>query len=313
MKYVTYRHAYKNGRQHTTRKEWDTLEAAMKYTLRYTSENLIDLDCYAVTEGGNSAFDIMIYSYYAFTARNFEFHFKDAYSFCKEIEFKVTDVVSYYEAEAVLLELEENTNLEASRSEAVKAALTAVKAALEAKAEELEIKYAELPADVELSDEAQALYTLDCNENPTSDNGGNWGTVVKLSEILCDGADPFGWTGKPADTVAGEMLRALIWLNKSFREQGEKIMSGYSGSNRSFQYLVDMAKGLERPTLSMTLKNLTSVVDGNDVAYRVILRFITSEVLFLLKDHLELMFEMNEDRISKHKPKGKEWEEYDAA
>lgn len=264
MKYVTYRHAYKNGRQHTTRKEWDTLEAAMKYTLRYTSENLMGLDCYAVTEGGNSAFDIMIYSYYAFTARNFEFHFKDAYSFCKEIEFKVTDVASYYEAEAVLLEPEENTNLEASRSEAVKAAL-------EAKAEEQEIKYAELPADVELSDEAQALYTLDCNENPTPDNGGNWGTVVKLSEILCDGVDPFGWTGKPADTVAGEMLRALIWLNKSFREQGEKIMSGYSGSNRSFQYLMDMAQELNATGLSQRLNTLKDVVEI-DVAYRLALR-----------------------------------------
>lgn len=305
MKYVTYRHAYKNGRQHTTRKEWDTLEAAMKYTLRYTSENLIDLDCYAVTEGGNSAFDIMIYSYYAFTARNFEFHFKDAYSFCKEIEFKVTDVVSYYEAEAVLLELEENTNLEASRSEAVKAAL-------EAKAEELEIKYAELPVDVELSDEAQALYTLDCNENPIDTNGGNWGTVVKLSEILCDGADPFGWTGKPADTVAGEMLRALIWLNKSFREQGEKIMSGYSGSNRSFQYLMDMAQELDYTHLSQALNSLKPVV-GDDVAYRILLRFVTSKLLFLLKDHPELMFKKNQDLISRHKPKGKEWEEYDAA
>ena len=305
MKYVTYRHAYKNGRQHTTRKEWDTLEAAMKYTLRYTSEKLIDLDCYAVTEGGNSAFDIMIYSYYAFTARNFEFHFKDAYSFCKEIEFKVTGVASYYEAEAVLLELEENTNLEASRSEAVKAAL-------EAKAEELEIKYAELPADVELSDEAQALYTLDCNENPIDTNGGNWGTVVKLSEILCDGADPFGWTGKPADTVAGEMLRALIWLNKSFREQGEKIMSGYSGSNRSFQYLMDMAQELDYTHLSQALNSLKPVV-GDDVAYRILLRFVTSKLLFLLKDHPELMFKKNQDLISKHKPKGKEWEEYDAA
>ena len=305
MKYVTYRHAYKNGRQHTTRKEWDTLEAAMKYTLRYTSEKLIDLDCYAVTEGGNSAFDIMIYSYYAFTARNFEFHFKDAYSFCKEIEFKVTGVASYYEAEAVLLELEENTNLEASRSEAVKAAL-------EAKAEELEIKYAELPTDVELSDEAQALYTLDCNENPIDTNGGNWGTVVKLSEILCDGADPFGWTGKPADTVAGEMLRALIWLNKSFREQGEKIMSGYSGSNRSFQYLMDMAQELDYTHLSQALNNLKPVV-GDDVAYRILLRFVTSKLLFLLKDHPELMFKKNQDLISKHKPKGKEWEEYDAA
>lgn len=307
MKYVTYRHAYKNGRQHTTRKEWDTLEAAMKYTLRYTSENLIDLDCYAVTEGGNSAFDIMIYSYYAFTARNFEFHFKDAYSFCKEIEFKVTDVVSYYEAEAVLLELEENTNLEA-----VKAALTAVKAALEAKAEELEIKYAEIPADVELSDEAQALYTLDCNENPIDTNGGNWGTVVKLSEILCDGADPFGWTGKPADTVAGEMLRALIWLTKSFKEQGEKIMSGYSGSNRSFQYLMDMAQELDYTHLSQVLNSLKPVV-GYDVAYRILLRFVTSKLLFLLKDRPELMFKKNRDLISRHKPKGKEWEEYDAA
>ena len=307
MKYVTYRHAYKNGRQHTTRKEWDTLEAAMKYTLRYTSENLIDLDCYAVTEGGNSAFDIMIYSYYAFTARNFEFHFKDAYSFCKEIEFKVTDVVSYYEAEAVLLELEENTNLEA-----VKAALTAVKAALEAKAEELEIKYAELPADVELSDEAQTLYTLDCNENPIDTNGGNWGTVVKLSEILCDGADPFGWTGKPADTVAGEMLRALIWLIKSFKEQGEKIMSGYSGSNRSFQYLMDMAQELDYTHLSQVLNSLKPVV-GDDVAYRILLRFVTSKLLFLLKDRPELMFKKNWDLISRHKPKGKEWEEYDAA
>ena len=305
MKYVTYRHAYKNGRQHTTRKEWDTLEAAMKYTLRYTSENLIDLDCYAVTEGGNSAFDIMIYSYYAFTARNFEFHFKDAYSFCKEIEFEVTDVASYYEAEAVLLELEENTNLEASRSEAVKAAL-------EAKAEELEIKYAELPTDAELSDEAQALYTLDCNKNPIDTNGGNWGTVVKLSEILCDGADPFGWTGKPADTVAGEMLRALIWLNKSFREQGEKIMSGYSGSNRSFQYLMDMAQELDYTHLSQALNNLKPVV-GDDVAYRMLLRFVTSKLLFLLKDHPELMFKKNRDLISRHKPKGKEWEEYDAA
>lgn len=300
MKYVTYRHAYKNGRQHTTRKEWDTLEAAMKYTLRYTSENLIDLDCYAVTEGGNSAFDIMIYSYYAFTARNFEFHFKDAYSFCREIEFKVTDVVSYYEAEAVLLELEENTNLEA------------VKAALEAKAEELEIKYAELPTDVELSDEAQALYTLDCNENPIDTNGGNWGTVVKLSEILCDGADPFGWTGKPADTVAGEMLRALIWLTKSFKEQGEKIMSGYSGSNCSFQYLMDMAQELDYTHLSQALNSLKPVV-GDDVAYRILLRFVTSKLLFLLKDHPELMFKKNRDLISRHKPKGKEWEEYDAA
>lgn len=305
MKYVTYRHAYKNGRQHTTRKEWDTLEAAMKYTLRYTSENLIDLDCYAVTEGGNSTFDIMIYSYYAFTARNFEFHFKDAYSFCKEIEFKVTDVASYYEAEAVLLELEENTNLEASKSEAVKAAL-------EAKAEELEIKYAELPADVELSDEAQALYTLDCNENPIDTNGGNWGTVVKLSEILCDGADPFGWTGKPADTVAGEMLRALIWLTKSFKEQGEKIMSGYSGSNRSFQYLMDMAQELDYTHLSQALNSLKPVV-GDDVAYRILLRFVNSKLLFLLKDHPELMFKKNRDLISRHKSKGKEWEEYDAA
>lgn len=302
MKYVTYRHAYKNGKLHSTRKEWDTLETAMKYTLRYTTENLDHVNCYA--EGYISILNIPVYSYYAI-AGNFEFVFKDAQSICKEIEFQIVDVASYYEIKAILLELG-NTSLEAPSSETVKAAL-------EAKAEKLEIKYAELPADVELSDEAQALYTLDCNENPTSDNGGNWGTAVKLSEILCDGADPFGWTGKPADTVAGEMLRALIWLNKSFREQGEKIMSGYSGSNRSFQYLVDMAKGLERPTLSMTLKNLTSVVDGNDVAYGVILRFVTSKLLFLLKDHPELMFKKNRDLISRHKPKGKEWEEYDAA
>ena len=305
MKYITYRHAYKNDRPHTTRKEWDTLEAAMKYTLRYTSENLNEVDCYAVPDGGSGAFDIMVYSYYPKKTGDFEFAFKDAQSFCKEIEIQVTDVAGYYEAKEVLLELEENTKLEAPRSEAVKAAL-------KAKEEELEIKYTELPADAEVSEEAHALYILDCNEEPTSYNGGNWGTVAKLSEILCDGADPFGWTGKPADSVAGEMLRALIWLNKSFREQGEKIMSGYSGSNRSFQYLVDTAQELERPTLSRTLGNLTSVVE-NDVAYRVILRFLTSEVLYLLKDHPELMFEINEDRISKHKPKGKEWEEYDAA
>ena len=190
--------------------------------------------------------------------------------------------------------------------------LTAEKAALEAKAEELEIKYAELPADVELSDEAQALYTLDCNENPIDTNGGNWGTVVKLSEILCDGADPFGWTGKPADTVAGEMLRALIWLTKSFKEQGEKIMSGYSGSNRSFQYLMDMAQELDYTHLSQALNSLKPVV-GDDVAYRILLRFVNSKLLFLLKDHPELMFKKNRDLISRHKPKGKEWEEYDAA
>ena len=302
MKYVTYRHAYKNGRQHTTRKEWDTLEAAMKYTLRYTTENLHHVNCYA--EGYISILNIPVYSYYAI-AGNFEFVFKDAQSICKEIEFQIVDVASYYEIKSILLELEENTNLEASRSEAVKAAL-------EAKAEELEIKYAELPADVELSDEAQALYTLDCNENPIDTNGGNWGTVVKLSEILCDGADPFGWTGKPADTVAGEMLGALIWLNKSFREQGEKIMSGYSGSNRSFQYLMDMAQELDYTHLSQALNNLKPVV-GDDVAYRILLRFVTSKLLFLLKDHPELMFKKNRDLISKHKPKGKEWEEYDAA
>lgn len=301
MKYVTYRHAYKNGRQHTTRKEWDTLEAAMKYTLRYTTENLHHVNCYA--EGYISILNIPVYSYYAI-AGNFEFVFKDAQRICKEIEFQIVDVASYYEIKAILLELG-NTSLKAPSSETVKAAL-------EAKAEELEIKYAELPADVELSDEAQALYTLDCNENPIDTNGGNWGTVVKLSEILCDGADPFGWTGKPADTVAGEMLRALIWLNKSFREQGEKIMSGYSGSNRSFQYLMDMAQELDYTHLSQALNNLKPVV-GDDVAYRILLRFVTSKLLFLLKDHLELMFKKNQDLISKHKPKGKEWEEYDAA
>lgn len=301
MKYVTYRHAYKNGRQHTTRKEWDTLEAAMKYTLRYTTENLDHVNCYA--EGYISILNIPVYSYYAI-AGNFEFVFKDAQSICKEIEFQIVDVASYYEIKAILLELG-NTSLEAPSSETVKAAL-------EAKAEELEIKYAELPADVELSDEAQALYTLDCNENPIDTNGGNWGTVVKLSEILCDGADPFGWTGKPADTVAGEMLRALIWLTKSFREQGEKIMSGYSGSNRSFQYLMDMAQELDYTHLSQALNSLKPVV-GDDVAYRILLRFVTSKLLFLLKDHPELMFKVNEDCISRHKPKGKEWEEYDAA
>lgn len=301
MKYVTYRHAYKNGRQHTTRKEWDTLEAAMKYTLRYTTENLHHVNCYA--EGYISILNIPVYSYYAI-AGNFEFVFKDAQRICKEIEFQIVDVASYYEIKAILLELG-NTSLEAPSSETVKAAL-------EAKAEELEIKYAELPADVELSDEAQALYTLDCNENPIDTNGGNWGTVVKLSEILCDGADPFGWTGKPADTVAGEMLRALIWLNKSFREQGEKIMSGYSGSNRSFQYLMDMAQELDYTHLSQALNNLKPVV-GDDVAYRILLRFVTSKLLFLLKDHPELMFKKNRDLISRHKPKGKEWEEYDAA
>lgn len=301
MKYVTYRHAYKNGRQHTTRKEWDTLEAAMKYTLRYTTENLHHVNCYA--EGYISILNIPVYSYYAI-AGNFEFVFKDAQRICKEIEFQIVDVASYYEIKAILLELG-NTSLKAPSSETVKAAL-------EAKAEELEIKYAELPADVELSDEAQALYTLDCNENPIDTNGGNWGTVVKLSEILCDGADPFGWTGKPADTVAGEMLRALIWLTKSFKEQGEKIMSGYSGSNRSFQYLMDMAQELDYTHLSQALNNLKPVV-GDDVAYRILLRFVTSKLLFLLKDHPELMFKVNEDCISRHKPKGKEWEEYDAA
>lgn len=301
MKYVTYRHAYKNGRQHTTRKEWDTLEAAMKYTLRYTTENLHLVNCYA--EGYISILNIPVYSYYAI-AGNFKFVFKDVQSICKEIEFQIVDVASYYEIKAILLELG-NTSLEAPSSETVKAAL-------EAKAEELEIKYAELPADVELRDEAQALYTLDCNENPIDTNGGNWGTVVKLSEILCDGADPFGWTGKPADTVAGEMLRALIWLTKSFKEQGEKIMSGYSGSNRSFQYLMDMAQELDYTHLSQALNNLKPVV-GDDVAYRILLRFVTSKLLFLLKDHPELMFKVNEDCISRHKPKGKEWEEYDAA
>lgn len=304
MKYVTYRHALKNGRPHKTRKEWDTLEAAMKYTMRYTSKNLIGLSCYAVTEGGNSTFDIMVYSYYSKKAGDFEFVFKDAQSFCNEIEIQVVDVASYYELKAILLELD-NTSLEAPSSEAVKAAL-------EAKAEELGIKYAEIPADVELSAGAQALYILDCNENPIDTNGGNWGTVVKLSEILCDGADPFGWTGKPADTVAGEMLRALIWLTKSFWEQGEKIMSGYSGSNHSFQYLMDKAKELDYTHLSQALNSLKPTV-GDDVAYRILLRFVTSKMLYLLKDHPELMFEMNEDRISKHKPKGKEWKEYDAA
>ena len=301
MKYVTYRHAYKNGKLHSTRKEWDTLEAAMKYTLRYTTENLDHVNCYA--EGYISILNIPVYSYYAI-AGNFEFVFKDAQSICKEIEFQIVDVASYYEIKAILLELG-NTSLEAPSSETVKAAL-------EAKAEELEIKYAELPADVELSDEAQALYTLDCNENPIDTNGGNWGTVVKLSEILCDGADPFGWTGKPADTVAGEMLRALIWLTKSFKEQGEKIMSGYSGSNRSFQYLMDMAQELDYTHLSQALNSLKPVV-GDDVAYRILLRFVTSKLLFLLKDHPELMFKKNRDLIPRHKPKGKEWEEYDAA
>lgn len=301
MKYVTYRHAYKNGKLHSTRKEWDTLEAAMKYTLRYTTENLDHVNCYA--EGYISILNIPVYSYYAI-AGNFEFVFKDAQSICKEIEFQIVDVASYYEIKAILLELG-NTSLEAPSSETVKAAL-------EAKAEELEIKYAELPADVELSDEAQALYTLDCNENPIDTNGGNWGTVVKLSEILCDGADPFGWAGKPADTVAGEMLRALIWLTKSFKEQGEKIMSGYSGSNRSFQYLMDMAQELDYTHLSQALNSLKPVV-GDDVAYRILLRFVTSKLLFLLKDHPELMFKKNRDLISRHKPKGKEWEEYDAA
>mgnify|MGYP007119972285 FL=1 len=301
MKYVTYRHAYKNGKLHSTRKEWDTLKTAMKYTLRYTTENLDHVNCYA--EGYISILNIPVYSYYAI-AGNFEFVFKDAQSICKEIEFQIVDVASYYEIKAILLELG-NTSLEAPSSETVKAAL-------EAKAEELEIKYAELPADVELSDEAQALYTLDCNENPIDTNGGNWGTVVKLSEILCDGADPFGWTGKPADTVAGEMLRALIWLTKSFKEQGEKIMSGYSGSNRSFQYLMDMAKELDYTHLSQALNSLMPVV-GDDVAYRILLRFVTSKLLFLLKDHPELMFKKNRDLISRHKPKGKAWEEYDAA
>lgn len=301
MKYVTYRHAYKNGKLHSTRKEWDTLETAMKYTLRYTTENLDHVNCYA--EGYISILNIPVYSYYAI-AGNFEFVFKDAQSICKEIEFQIVDVASYYEIKAILLELG-NTSLEAPSSETVKAAL-------EAKAEELEIKYAELPADVELSDEAQALYTLDCNENPIDTNGGNWGTVVKLSEILCDGADPFGWTGKPADKVAGEMLRALIWLTKSFKEQGEKIMSGYSGSNRSFQYLMDMAQELDYTHLSQALNSLMPVV-GDDVAYRILLRFVTSKLLFLLKDHPELMFKKNRDLISRHKPKGKEWEEYDAA
>lgn len=301
MKYVTYRHAYKNGKLHSTRKEWDTLEAAMKYTLRYTTENLDHVNCYA--EGYISILNIPVYSYYAI-AGNFEFVFKDAQSICKEIEFQIVDVASYYEIKAILLELG-NTSLEAPSSETVKAAL-------EAKAEELEIKYAELPADVELSDEAQALYTLDCNENPIDTNGGNWGTVVKLSEILCDGADPFGWAGKPADAVAGEMLRALIWLTKSFKEQGEKIMSGYSGSNRSFQYLMDMAQELDYTHLSQALNSLKPVV-GDDVAYRILLRFVTSKLLFLLKDHPELMFKKNRDLISRHKPKGKEWEEYDAA
>ena len=301
MKYVTYRHAYKNGKLHSTRKEWDTLETAMKYTLRYTTENLDHVNCYA--EGYISILNIPVYSYYAI-AGNFEFVFKDAQSICKEIEFQIVDAASYYEIKAILLELG-NTSLEAPSSETVKAAL-------EAKAEELEIKYAELPADVELSDEAQALYTLDCNENPIDTNGGNWGTVVKLSEILCDGADPFGWTGKPADTVAGEMLKALIWLTKSFKEQGEKIMSGYSGSNRSFQYLMDMAQELDYTHLSQALNSLKPVV-GDDVAYRILLRFVTSKLLFLLKDHPELMFKKNRDLISRHKPKGKEWEEYDAA
>ena len=303
MKYITYRHAYKNDRRHTTRKEWDTLEAAMKYTMRYTSENLIDLDCYVLTEGSNSIFDIMIYSYYPKKA-GFEFVFKDAQSFCKEIETQVVDVASYYEIKAILLELD-NTSLEAPSSEAVKAAL-------ETKAEELGIKHAEVPADVELSDEAQALYILDCEEDPTSHNEGNWGTVVKLSEILCDGADPFGWTGKPADSVAGEMLRALIWLNKSFCEQGEKIMTGYSGSNRSYQYLVDMTEELNATALSRRLRYLKAVVE-NDASYRMTLRTVTSRILYLLKEHPELMFKRNQDRISKHKPKGKEWEEYDAA
>lgn len=301
MKYVTYRHAYKNGKLHSTRKEWDTLETAMKYTLRYTTENLDHVNCYA--EGYISILNIPVYSYYAI-AGSFEFVFKDAQSICKEIEFQIVDAASYYEIKAILLELG-NTSLEAPSSETVKAAL-------EAKAEELEIKYAELPADVELSDEAQVLYTLDCNENPIDTNGGNWGTVVKLSEILCDGADPFGWTGKPADTVAGEMLRALIWLTKSFKEQGEKIMSGYSGSNRSFQYLMDMAQELDYTHFSQALNSLKPVV-GDDVAYRILLRFVTSKLLFLLKDHPELMFKKNRDLISRHKPKGKEWEEYDAA
>lgn len=80
MKYVTYRHAYKNGKLHSTRKEWDTLEAAMKYTLRYTTENLDHVNCYA--EGYISILNIPVYSYYAI-AGNFEFVFKDVQSICK--------------------------------------------------------------------------------------------------------------------------------------------------------------------------------------------------------------------------------------
>ena len=89
-------------------------------------------------------------------------------------------------------------------------------------------------------------------------------------------------------------------------------MSGYSGSNRSFQYLMDMAQELDYTHLSQALNSLKPVV-GDDVAYRILLRFVNSKLLFLLKDHPQLMFKVNEDCISKHKPKGKEWEEYDAA
>lgn len=110
-----------------------------------------------------------------------------------------------------------------------------------------------------------------------------------------------------------DMRECVSFLNTALsREQGEKIMSGYSGSNRSFQYLMDMAQELNATGLSQRLNTLKDVVEI-DVAYRLALRFVTVRLLFLLKGHPKLMFRKNQDRISKHKPKGKEWKEYDAA
>lgn len=110
-----------------------------------------------------------------------------------------------------------------------------------------------------------------------------------------------------------DMRECVSFLNTALpREQREKIMSGYSGSNRSFQYLMDMAQELNATGLSQRLNTLKDVVEI-DVAYRLALRFVTVRLLFLLKDHPELMFKKNWDLISRHKPKGKEWEEYEAA
>ena len=114
--------------------------------------------------------------------------------------------------------------------------------------------------------------------------------------------------GLPTDTE----LNLTDSLDYNVYEIPLEECTAYARSNRSFQYLMDMAQELDYTHLSQALNSLKPVV-GDDVAYRILLRFVTSKLLFLLKDHPELMFKKNRDLISRHKPKGKEWEEYDAA